>query len=57
MKGMNGNDRLLARDLLSDKLVDCDGGNAAGHGDKADLDKPRKDPASAVQGCESKTRH
>ncbi|MGH2964769.1 MAG: 6-bladed beta-propeller [Solirubrobacterales bacterium] len=57
MKGMNGNDQLLARDLLSDKLINCDGGNTPGHADKADLDKLPKDPASVVQGCETKTRH
>jgi Ca2+-binding RTX toxin-like protein len=57
LKGMNGNDRLLARDLTSDTTINCDGGNAPGSADKADLDLLPKDPGSAVQGCETKTRH
>jgi DNA-binding beta-propeller fold protein YncE len=58
MKGMNGNDQLFARDLTSDTLINCDGGiGTPGSADKADLDKLPKDPASVVQGCETKTRH
>ena len=54
---MNGNDQLLARDLTSDTTINCDGGNAPGSADKADLDVLPKDPNSVVQGCETKTRH
>ena len=54
---MNGNDTLLARDLVSDTLVNCDGGSAAGTADKADLDVLPKDPSAVVVGCETKTRH
>jgi hypothetical protein len=57
MRGMNGNDSLRARDLISDTLVNCDGGTVAGAADKADLDLAPKDPNSVVLGCETKTRH
>ncbi|MGH2965597.1 MAG: beta-propeller fold lactonase family protein [Solirubrobacterales bacterium] len=57
MKGMNGSDQLLARDMTSDTTINCDGGNAPGSADKADLDQLPKDPNSVVQGCETKTRH
>jgi RTX calcium-binding nonapeptide repeat (4 copies) len=56
-KGMNGNDTLLAHDLASDKLINCDGGTKPGTADKADLDLLPKDPNSIVSGCETKTRH
>jgi hemolysin type calcium-binding protein len=55
-RGMNGNDVLLARDLASDTLINCDGGTAPGTADKAILDALPKDPASIVYGCETKTR-
>ena len=35
---MNGNDRLLGRDLTSDTTIDCDGGTTHGTADRADLD-------------------
>ena len=57
MKGMNGNDQLFARDLTSDTMINCDGGNSPGTADKADLDLLPKDPNSVVNGCETKTRH
>jgi galactose oxidase-like protein/hemolysin type calcium-binding protein len=57
MEGMNGNDQLLARDLTSDTRINCDGGNARGTADKADLDVLPKDPNSVVIGCETKARH
>ena len=57
MTGGNGNDRLLARDHVSDTLINCDGGNAPSHADNADLDKLPKDPNSVVSGCESKARY
>ncbi|MGH2964695.1 MAG: hypothetical protein ACRDMH_04840 [Solirubrobacterales bacterium] len=57
MMGRNGNDQLHARDLTSDASINCDGGNAPGSADKADLDELPKDPNSVVQGCETKTRH
>ena len=56
-KGMNGSDELRARDLASDASINCDGGNAPGGADKADLDLLPSDPNSAVIGCETKTRH
>jgi hypothetical protein len=55
-KGRNGSDDLRARDLTSDRTIDCDGGNAPGGADKADLDLLPSDPNSAVIGCETKTR-
>ena len=45
MKGMNGNDQLLARDLTSDTTINCDGGGSPGTADKADLDLLPKDSA------------
>jgi beta-glucanase (GH16 family) len=51
LKGRAGQDDLFARNLTSDKLIDC-GDNA----DEADIDKPPYDPGSAVTGCESLTR-
>lgn len=57
IKGMNGNDQLFARDLTSDTTINCDGGNAPGPADRADLDLLPKDPNSKVTGCESKKRH
>ena len=57
LKGMNGPDLLQARDLASDKTINCDGGTNPGSADKADLDRLPKDPDSKVFGCESKTRH
>jgi Ca2+-binding RTX toxin-like protein len=58
VEGMDGNDQLLARDLTSDTLVDCDGGSGApGLADRANLDKLPKDPGSVVRGCESVIRH
>jgi hypothetical protein len=54
---MNGNDTLLARDLASDALINCDGGTKPGTADKADLDLLPNDPNSIVFGCETKTRH
>jgi hypothetical protein len=57
MKGMNGNDLLRARDLISDTLINCDGGPTPGTADTADLDLAPKDPNSVVLGCETKTRH
>jgi beta-glucanase (GH16 family) len=58
IRGMSGNDRLLAGDLTSDKLIDCDGGtNAPGRADSASLDRLPKDPRSIVKGCETTTRH
>jgi Ca2+-binding RTX toxin-like protein len=53
-QGGNGNDTLLARDLTSDSVIDCDGGSIPGSADKAVLDALPKD--SAVSGCETKTR-
>jgi hypothetical protein len=50
---MNGNDRLMARDLVSDSTIDC----GAGAGDQGDLDLLPKDPNSRIAGCETKTRH
>ena len=55
MKGMNGNDLLLAHDRTSDTPINCDGGTR--EADKADLDLLPKDPNSVVMGCETKTRH
>ena len=57
MRGMNGSDVLMARDLTSDKLINCDGGTTPGPADKADLDLLPRDPNSVVKGCEAKTRH
>ena len=52
MKGMNGNDVLMARDMISDTLINCDGGiGTPGNADKADLDLLPKDPNSVVTGC------
>jgi DNA-binding beta-propeller fold protein YncE len=55
-KGMNGNDQLFAVDLTSDTRINCDGGNAPGSADRAELDLLPRDPNSVVQGCETKTR-
>lgn len=55
MRGRNGSDELLARDLVSDMLIDCDGGSAPGAADHADLDLLPKD--SSLDGCETVTRH
>ena len=55
IKGMNGNDQLLARDLNSDTTINCDGGSSPGTADKADLDLLPKD--SPGSGCETVTRH
>ncbi len=57
LRGMNGSDQLMARDLASDASINCDGGNAPGGADKADLDLLPRDPDSTVVGCEAKTRH
>jgi subtilisin family serine protease len=57
LRGMDGNDLLRANDGASDQAINCDGGNANGHADEADLDLVPKDPSSAVKGCETKTRH
>jgi hypothetical protein len=56
-KGGNGNDTLVAHDLASDILIDCDGGTKPGTADKADLDLLPKDPNSIVHGCETATRN
>jgi hypothetical protein len=53
---MNGNDRLLARDLASDTTINCDGGGTPGTADRADLDLLPMDPGSAIFGCETRTR-
>ena len=55
MKGMNGDDQLLARDGTDDPTINCDGGTTPGTADKADLDLLPKD--SSVSGCEAVTRH
>jgi Ca2+-binding RTX toxin-like protein len=55
MYGMNGNDVILARDLVNDGVINCDGGNFPGNADKADLDLSPKD--GSVSNCETKTRH
>jgi hypothetical protein len=55
MKGMSGNDVLMARDMASDTKIACDGGTTPGTADKADLDLLPKD--FAVSGCETKTRY
>ena len=52
-----GLDLLFARRGTSDITINCDGGDAPGSADKADLDKLPKDPGSVVKGCETKTRH
>jgi plastocyanin domain-containing protein len=57
LKGMNGNDHLLARDNVSDVSIDCDGGSDPGFTDVADLDPLPKDPNSGVRNCETKARH
>ncbi len=57
MRGMNGNDQLKARDLTSDRVINCDGGGTPGGADRADLDPLPKDPNSVVSGCETKTRN
>ena len=44
MRGMNGNDLLKARDLTSDRTINCDGGGTPGRADKADLDLLPKTP-------------
>jgi hypothetical protein len=54
---MNGDDLLLARDLVSDQAINCDGGTAPGSADRADLDLLPKDPNSVVTGCETKRRY
>jgi hypothetical protein len=48
-QGGNGNDTLLARDLTSDSVINCDGGSKPGGSDEALLDKLPKD--SSVSGC------
>ena len=55
-KGMNGNDQLFAVDLTSDTSINCDGGNAPGSADRAELDLLPRDPNSVVHGCETKVR-
>jgi hypothetical protein len=55
MKGMNGNDQLVARDGASDTTINCDGGNAPGSADRAILDPLPNDPDSVVTGCETKS--
>jgi hypothetical protein len=55
-KGMNGNDQLFAVDLTSDTSINCDGGNAPGSADRAELDLLPRDPNSVVHGCETKAR-
>jgi hypothetical protein len=57
LMGRNGNDDLRARDLTSDTTINCDGGNAPGGADKADLDLLPMDPNSVVTNCETTTRH
>ena len=56
LKGMNGNDLLLARDLGSETTIHCDGGGAPGGADRAELDPLPNDPDSAVTGCEAVAR-
>jgi dipeptidyl aminopeptidase/acylaminoacyl peptidase len=56
LQGMSGNDSIMARDLVDDPIINCDGGGSTpGANDKADLDVLPKD--SPVSGCESQTRH
>jgi RTX calcium-binding nonapeptide repeat (4 copies) len=52
LEGMAGHDQLLARDGISDAVIDCGAGS-----DMADLDRLPKDPNFRVKGCERKTRH
>jgi hypothetical protein len=52
---MDGDDRLLGRDLDSDTTIDCDGGATPGTADSADLDTLPRDSSPA--GCETVTRH
>ncbi len=56
LRAMDGNDLILARDLATDKAIDCDGGGAPGGDDRAYLDPFPLDPNSRVRGCEDKTR-
>jgi hypothetical protein len=51
LEGMGGGDLLRARNNTSDTLIDCGAGN-----DKAELDRPPKDPSPAVKGCETRAR-
>jgi hypothetical protein len=51
LKGRRGHDDLFARNLTSDKLIDCGDG-----ADGADLDELPRDPDSVVTGCETRTR-
>ena len=57
MRGMGANDQLYARDLTTDKWIDCDGATNPGSGDKAELDLLPKDSNFIVKGCEFETRH
>jgi serralysin len=57
LRGMDGNDRLYAHDGTSDKVIDCDGDDAPGANDLADLDLLPKDPDDRVIGCETMNRH
>lgn len=52
LRGKAGADLLQARNLRSDKLIDCGDGP-----DRAALDKLPLDPNHAVKACETKTRH
>ena len=56
MRGMNGDDSLLARDLGSDRRINCDGGTVPGGADRAHLDLLPNDPAVSVLNCETTTR-
>jgi sugar lactone lactonase YvrE len=56
MRGMGANDQLDARDLTSDRWIDCDGGSNPGSGDVATLDLLPKDGNFIVKGCEFKRR-
>jgi hypothetical protein len=56
-QGGKGDDKLLARDMASDSVIDCDGpGGNPGAADEAIVDALPKDPNSIVHGCETVTR-
>jgi hypothetical protein len=50
-QGKGGGDLVRARNFSSDTEIDCGDGN-----DKAELDRPPKDPDSAIKDCESQAR-
>jgi hypothetical protein len=58
LRGKGGNDRLIARDTVSDWLIDCDGDgtSAPGNADVAVLDRLPNDPNYAVANCEKQRR-